>query len=315
MITVENIQDSDFVLSPSVVAVGVFDGVHIGHQSILRQTVAAARSSGLSATVLTFDRHPGELFSRNYSPRYLSSLEERLRLIGTLGGGIDLAAIARFDAAFAELSPVAFVKEILVQRLNCQEVLVGADFRFGHKRQGDVEMLELLGSRAGFKTTIVSPIVQGEERISSTQVRVLLADGRLDTATAMLGHYFSFSGRVVAGKKLGRTLGFPTANIKLLESRHQIPATGVYAAIATVADGARHRAAVSLGTNPSTDSDGILKIEAYLLDGFDEEIYGELMTLEFIARLRDEFRFKSLEELIVQIKTDVEQVERIISTI
>jgi riboflavin kinase/FMN adenylyltransferase len=313
MKVIRDIQDNRGVERPTVVSIGVFDGVHIGHQAVLRATCGRAAALGIDSCVFTFDRHPAQVFAPDKAPYYLSSLEERVRLIGEFGGGVDVIAIARFDKDFSSLSPVEFVDRILVDRLKCREVLVGPDFKFGAKKAGDVGTLRALGPKYGFSTTVLEFVHLEEERASSTQIRGLLADGHLNEAVAMLGHTFTVTGRVVHGKHLGRTIGYPTANLMPLEPWHQVPSSGIYACYAHTEDGQTYRAAVSIGSNPTTDVDGVTKIEAYLMDGFEGELYGQLVTLEFAQRLRDEMKFDTLDALIEQIRSDVLAVERLVS--
>jgi len=308
MRVIHPIQQMEQSLRDTVVAIGVFDGVHRGHQEILRQTVREARSQGLSPIALTFDIHPSELFAPDQSPPYIASLAQRMELIDTYGGGIEAVAVARFDRTFAGLSPADFVADILEGRLSARHVLVGADFCYGKGRAGTVTTLLGAGSIKGFAVTVVPPILLGGERVSSTQVRGLIAGGGVPAALTLLGHPFVVQGIVGQGKQLGRTLSYPTANLIPAQSRQLLPGNGVYAAYACLPDGRRVRAAVSVGTNPTTDTDGERKVEAFLMDGFAEDLYGQPLGVDFRQKIRDEARFDSLEALVAQMARDVAQI-------
>lgn len=296
-------------LAPSAVAIGVFDGVHRGHQEILRQTVREARSQGLTPVALTFDIHPTELFRPESAPPYIASLDQRTALMEEYSGGLEAVIIARFDRPFASLSPQAFVADVLEGKLEARHVLVGADFCYGQGRAGTVTTLVEAGARNGFAVTAVPPILLDGERISSTRVRQFIAEGDLPHALRLLGHPFVVAGRVIQGKRLGRTLGYPTANLAPTQPGQLLPGDGIYAAWALLGDGRQVRAAVSVGTNPTTDSDELRKVEAYLMDGFGEDLYGQTLGLDFHLKVRDEARFDSLEALVAQMSQDVARVE------
>ncbi len=299
------LQESPETLQNTVVAIGVFDGVHRGHQEILKQTVREARSQGLIPVALTFDIHPGELFKPEQSPPYIASLTQRAALMDAYGGGIETVAVARFDRAYAALSPEAFVTDILEAGLGAGHVLVGADFRYGRHRAGSVTTLLEAGARCGFTVTVVPPILIHGERVSSTQIRGLVAAGDLPAAADLLGHPFVVEGTVGYGKQLGRTLGYPTANLIPAQPRQLLPGNGVYAAYAHVASGQTIRAAVSVGTNPTTDTDNNRKVEAFLMDDFTGDLYGQAFALDFREKVRDEQKFSSLEALVSQMALDV----------
>lgn len=299
------LQDAPGSLQNTVVAIGVFDGVHRGHQEILKQTVREAKSQGLTPIALTFDIHPGELFAPAQSPPYIASLSQRAALMDKYGGGIEIVTVARFDQAFAALSPHAFVSDILETRLGAKHVLVGADFRYGSKRAGSVTDLLQDGAKCGFTVTVVPPILIHGHRVSSTQIRGLIASGDLPAAIDLLGHPFVVEGTVKYGKQLGRTLGYPTANLHPTQPHQLLPGNGVYAAYAQLASGETVRAAVSVGTNPTTDTDNNRKVEAYLMDDFSSDLYGQTFALDFREKVRDEQKFDGLEALVSQMASDV----------
>jgi len=308
MHTLYPLQTSPETLQNTAVAIGVFDGVHRGHQEILKQTVREAHSQGLTPLALTFDIHPTELFAPHQSPPYIASLAQRVALMEAYGGGIEAVAVVRFDRDFAGLSPEAFVADVLEGKLGARHVLVGADFCYGSRRSGSVTTLLRDGARNGFAVTVVPPILIGGERVSSTQIRGLVAGGDLPAAVHLLGHPFVVQGVVGHGKRLGRTLGYPTANLIPTQPGQLLPGDGIYAAYAYLADGQVIRAAVSVGTNPTTDSDGGRKVEAFLMDGFAEDLYDTSIELDFREKVRDERKFDDFDGLIAQMRQDVEQI-------
>ena len=308
MRTIHPLQTATEILQNTVVAIGVFDGVHRGHQEILKQTVREAKSQGLTPVALTFDIHPGELFAPEQSPPYIASLSQRVSLIDTYGGGIETVAFVRFDRAFASLSPEEFVADVLEGRLGAKHVLVGADFCYGKGRVGTVTTLLGAGASCGFTVTVVPPILIHNARVSSTQIRGLVAAGDLPAAIDLLGHPFVVEGMVGYGKQLGRTLGYPTANLNPTQPRQLLPGNGVYAAYAMLESGQQVRAAVSVGTNPTTDTDGGRKVEAYLMDGFASDLYGQKFALDFRLKVRDEQKFNGLEALVTQMALDVAEI-------
>lgn len=277
----------------SAVTVGVFDGVHLGHREIIRRLT----ESGLPVTVLTFDPHPAEVLGSVTSPRLITTIEERLALLETVGvdrvGVLDLGEI-RFQ------SPEEFVNDVLVKRLGSARVAVGPDFRFGHDRAGDVASLMGAARRHGFEVEVVDPVTH-DGVISSSRIREAIEFGELDLATAMLGSRFRLGGEVVRGDSRGREIGFPTANIDP-PRRKVIPQDGIYAALARV-DGNSHRAAVSIGVRP-TFGGGRRLVEAHLLD-FEGDLYGKHLTLEFVARIRPELMFRDVDALVARMEEDV----------
>ncbi len=308
MHTLYPLQTSPETLQNTAVAIGVFDGVHRGHQEILKQTVREAHSQGLTPLALTFDIHPTELFAPHLSPPYIASLTQRVALMEAYGGGIEAVAVVRFDRAFAGLSPESFVADVLEGKLGARHVLVGADFCYGSRRSGSVTTLLRDGARNGFAVTVVPPILISGERVSSTQIRGLVAGGDLPAAVHLLGHPFVVQGVIGHGKRLGRTLGYPTANLIPTQPGQLLPGDGVYAAYAYLADGRVIGAAVSVGMNPTTDSDGGRKVEAFLMDGFTQDVYDQPLELDFREKVRDERKFDGLDALVAQMRQDVAQI-------
>ncbi|MCW3059725.1 MAG: riboflavin biosynthesis protein [Capsulimonas sp.] len=314
MKVVHGLDSSDLPLSNTVVAIGVFDGVHRGHQEIFHQTAREARSLQATPTILTFDIHPSQLLAPHSSPGLITTLAQRVGLIRKYGE-IETVMIAPFTREFAGLSPSRFVEDILVGALGARHILVGADFRYGRNRAGTVSTLLSEGAERGFAVTILPPVLFSGVRISSTLVREALAVGDVVAAADLMGHPFVYSGTVVEGKKLGRTIGYPTANLAPVEAEQIAPANGIYAGIAYLEGGRQAHTAVSVGLNPTTDSDGRRKIEAYLMGGFEGDIYGQRVDLEFRQKLRNEQKFSSLDELTAQIARDVEAAEKVLTAI
>ena len=284
----------------SSLAIGTFDGVHVGHQAIIRTAVEDARSHGRPALVLTFDRHPSELLAPGRVPGLLTTPEQRNRLIAELGA--DALVIVRFDHTLAQLTPDTFLRTILKDRLGAQAIIVGTNFCFGKGRAGDVTYLEEAQAEFDFTLHALQPVRVGDLPASSTRIRELLRVGEIAEAETLLNHPFLLAGTVVEGQKLGRTLGYPTANLAPT-FRQVVPADGIYAVRALLDDGQTVGGACSIGNRPTVESAGY-SIETYLLD-FAADIYGRGMELRFVKRLRDELKFDSLEALKAQIALDV----------
>jgi len=284
---------------PRAVAIGVFDGLHIGHQAILERARSAAHELAGSSLVLTFEPTPKEFFSPATAPPRLTRFRERFELLQGLG--IDELFCAKFGAV-RDLTPRAFIDELLIADLRARHVVVGDDFRFGARRAGDYANLRALGARHGLAVTEVPPVYFGGERVSSTAIREALKGGDLATARDMLGRGYSISGRVVRGLGLGRKLGFPTANVNL--KRIQAPIDGIFAARVTGLGPAALDGVASVGTRPTIGGGNAL-LEVLIFD-FDEDIYGRYITVHFVKRLREERHFPDLELLKRQMRVDVE---------
>lgn len=288
---------------PSAVALGVFDGVHLGHRVILGTAVAHAREAGIPAVACTFDPHPMELLQPERAPLAITTLEERLALIA--GCGLDAAVVLPFTRELAGMEPEAFVKDVLLTRLGAREIVVGFNHRFGRGARGDVAMLRSLGEHLGFTTHVAAPLTVEGVAVSSSEIRASLQRGDLAAAARLLGRPYTLQGSVGHGAGRGRTLGFPTANLE--PTRPVLVAPGVYACTAEV-DGHKERAVVNVGVRP-TFGEATLAVEAYLLD-FSGDLYGQTMTLTFMWRIREERRFPSVEALRQQIQADAEEARR-----
>ena len=295
---------------PSVVTIGNFDGVHLGHQGLLGTVVAAARKRGLPAVAVTFEPHPVAVLFPDRAPAVLTTSEHRLDLLAACG--LDAVLVLEFTREFAQWSPERFVAEVFADALHAQLVLVGADTRFGYRNSGDVDTLRQLGAVHGFEVGVVGEVRPDDEpdrRWSSTWVRELLAEGDVAGAARVLGRAHRVTGVVVHGDHRGRELGYPTANLSP-DAVGQVPADGVYAGrlvrpeLPAGAPDAVLPAAISVGTNPTFD--GLeRRVEAYVLDRTDLDLYGERLAVEFVERLRPTLRFDGVEALVAQMALDV----------
>ncbi len=288
-------------MQPVVVALGNFDGVHLGHQAVVRRAVEEGRRRGLRAVAATFDPHPRAVLWPGNEPKLLTTPEVRRELL--LGCGVDEVREIRFDRELSKKSPREFVLEVLVGSLGAGEVVVGENFRFGHRASGDVAELRRCMRKVGGEAYAV-PIsnVLGED-ISSTRIRKLIADGEVREAARLLGRPYLLRGEVVEGDKRGRTIGFPTANV-LPDERALVPERGVYAGHARVGS-ERYGACTNVGTAPTFDRRDS-RVEAYLL-GYGGDLYGKVVDVTFEERLRPEKRFSGIRELKEQIAQDVEE--------
>ncbi len=291
---------------PSVVTVGVFDGVHRGHRQVIRRTCETARELGLPAAVVTFDPHPLTVLRPAAAPVRLATLDHRLTLLAALG--VDAALVLPFTPELAAWTPEDFVRRVLVDSLHSARVTVGQDFRFGAKAAGDVDLLRRLGPSSGFTVDAIPLIADEQGRVSSTTIRRQLAEGDVESAAAALGRPHRVEGPVVHGEHRGRAIGYPTANLDL-PSDTAIPADGIYAGWLTV-DDARMPAAISIGTNP-TFGGTLRRVEAHVLDRDDLELYGEHVAVDFAVRLRETLRFDSVPALVAQMARDVAQTRKL----
>ncbi len=284
---------------PLAVMIGNFDGVHRGHQAMAARTVAAARERGLGAAALTFEPHPREFFQSATAPARITPLREKLRLLMALG--LDRVHVARFTRAFAALTPEAFVDQVLIGTLRARWLMVGADFCFGARRSGDVARLRALASERDVEVEVLEDVLEGTERISSSVVRAALDAGDLDRAQVLLGRTFRISGRVVHGQKLGRTLGFPTANIQLKYNRP--PVFGIFAVRVHGIGPLPLDAVASLGFRPTVTEERRASLEVFVFD-FAGDLYGRHLDIEFVAKLRDEETYNGLDALKAAIARD-----------
>lgn len=288
------------------VAIGNFDGVHLGHQAILAALGARGRESRLATAVVCFEPQPKEYFARDAAPARLMRLRDKAERIAETG--VDELRVLRFDAALAGLAAEEFIERVLVRALRARQVVIGEGFRFGQGRGGDVEILRRAGRARGFDVLAVPPRIAGGAPVSSTRVRSAIAAGRLDEAKALLGRDYRISGRVAAGLKLGRTLGFPTANLRLL--RRVSPVAGIYAVRVSGAGLDRRAGVASVGTRPTVGGTEWL-LEVHLFD-YAGTLYGERLDVDFIAWLREEIRFDDLDAMTDRMHDDARRARAVL---
>jgi len=281
-----------------VLALGNFDGVHRGHRKILERVRRVAGEHGAASVAMTFDPHPPRVVRPDKAPPLLMTKEQKLEALAD--AGLHGAAIVRFTPELSRWDPETFVRTVLVDWLRVSEVWVGANFLFGHDRAGNFSMLRTLGARYGFKAEKIDPVRYKDFVVSSTRIRRLVGEGRVDEAGALLGHQYYIDGTVMRGDARGRTIGFPTAN--LCSENELLPPLGVYATTARIA-GVVHPSVTNVGTRPTVDSSGRVVIETYVFN-VDRDLYDATIRVGFVQRLRDERAFESLDQLKAQITAD-----------
>lgn len=293
-----HIDDPALAFAGTSVTLGNFDGIHLGHQALIKNAVDDAKRLAIRSAVLTFEPHPLRVLAPDRAPKMLLTHKDKMQLLQGLG--VDCVVIQQFDAAFAAIAAEDFVRKYLVERLRAKRVWVGKDLRFGKGRAGDVEKLRRWGELWGYDVGIVEPVMVCGERVSSSRIRELIGAGEVAAVEPMLARYHFLSGKVVSGHRRGRELGYPTANIA---TRAEIlPRDGIYATWFQLGD-AVLPSVTSIGLNPTFGA-GPRTVESYILN-FDREIYGESVKLSFAARLRDEVKFTSVPALVEQIRADV----------
>ena len=289
------------------VSIGNFDGLHLGHRAVLRRLTGQAGELGVPSLVMSFEPTPREYFLGDAAPPRLARFREKFA--GLAEQGVDRLFSVRFDAAMAALEPADFIRDYLVDGLGTRYLAIGDDFRFGKDRRGDFATLQAAGREHGFAVEDMPTEVLDGIRVSSTAVRAALAAGDLGLATRLLGRHYGMTGRVIEGRRLGRTLGFPTANLR--PGRRVLPVTGVFAVVVKGVGDRPWPAVANLGTRPTVDGTEPL-LEAHLFD-FDGDLYGRRITVEFVARLRDEQRFNDMQGLTAQMHRDAGLARRILA--
>lgn len=288
-----------------VLALGNFDGLHRGHLKIIERVKRGAVEHGGTPMAMTFDPHPPRVVRPDKAPPLLMTHEQKIEALQR--AGINCVAVVRFTRELSQWDPETFVRTVLVEWLHVSEVWVGANFLFGHGRSGNFTSLRMLGQRYGFRAEKIDPVRYKEFVVSSTRIRRLVAEGRMDEAAALLGHPYYLDGQVVEGRRRGREIGFPTANLRT--ANELIPPHGVYATTMTV-DGIIHAAMTNVGVNPTFGDATATTIETHILD-FDCDLYGRDVQLGFVLRLRDERRFDDVDGLKAQIEADRRRAERL----
>jgi riboflavin kinase / FMN adenylyltransferase len=301
---IRHIDGQDQNLAGSVVTLGNFDGIHLGHRALIDGAVTDSKKFGVPSVVLTFEPHPLIVLAPERAPKLILTHKDKMQILHNLG--VDIVVVQHFDLSFANLSAEEFVRDLLVRRLKTKKIWVGRDLRFGQARKGGVGDLIHWGGNLGFDVAAVEPILVQGDRVSSSRIRELLGAGRVDEVKAMLGRYHFVSGRVVKGHQRGKDLGFPTANIAA--RTEVLPADGIYATRFQL-DARALLSVSSVGFNPTFGA-GPRTVESFILD-FDGSIYGEAVRLSFVERLREEVKFSSVTELVAQIRADVESARAI----
>ncbi|MFN2452649.1 MAG: bifunctional riboflavin kinase/FAD synthetase [Pyrinomonadaceae bacterium] len=290
--------DNAEIARPTVLTLGVFDGLHLGHQLIMRTVVERARAVGAVPTAITFDPHPRAVLHPESAPPLLQTFDQKIEAFGALG--IEQAIVVRFTEEFAQVRAREFLRDVVRERLKAKEVFLGCGFAFGYKREGNIELLREAGAEFGFHADEVPEVRLRGRRVSSSRIRELLSVGRVNLARRMLGRPYGVEGRVVRGDERGRTIGFPTANLQ--PQNRVIPQRGVYVT-ATLIDGAWRRSVTNIGTRPTVKTNGEPSIETHVLN-WSGDLYGDVVRVRFLHRLRDEHKFNSLDELKAQIARD-----------
>jgi riboflavin kinase / FMN adenylyltransferase len=286
------------IQKPTVLTLGVFDGLHLGHQLIMQTVVERAEAANAVPTAITFDPHPRAVLHPESAPPLLQTLDQRLENLEVLG--IEQAIVIPFNLEFASLPAEGFLADIVHDRLHAKEVYLGKGFAFGKGRGGNIDLLRKMSRELGFVADEVPEVRLRGQRISSSRIRERLAEGRVNLVRRMLGRPYGVEGVIIRGNRRGHTIGFPTANLK--PHNRVIPKFGVYAT-ATLVDGAWRRSITNIGVRPTFEQDADPSIETYIFD-FDEELYGDVLRVRFLHRIRDERKFNGIEELKVQIEKD-----------
>lgn len=298
----------DIVADGSVATIGAYDGLHLGHQALLDKVIATAKSKSLPSVVMSFEPTPREFFQAEKPPARLMRFREKFEALAE--SGIDIFFCPRFDTSMKNIAADTFIRKILIHSLNIQHLVVGDDFRFATRRSGNFDLLCRAGTNLGFTVEQVSSILQNDERASSTDIREALWTGDLIRAKALLGRDYRMSGRVIIGNQLGRTLGYPTANVNL--NRRQSPVMGIFAVRVSGVDWGPLDAVASVGTRPTFD--GIKPLLEVHIFNFDRDIYGQYIHVDFVSRLRGEEKFDNADQLIAQMDIDSAMARDILQT-
>ena len=297
--------DNAEIARPTVLTLGVFDGLHLGHQLIMRTVVERARAISAVPTVITFDPHPRAVLHPESAPPLLQTFDQKIEAFGVLG--LEQAIVIRFTRAFAAIRAEDFLRDVVRDRLQAREVYLGRGFAFGHNREGNIELLKKVSKQLGFHAEEVPEVRLRGLRISSSRIRELLAEGRVNLARRMLGRPYGVEGRVVRGRERGRTIGFPTANLR--PQNRVIPRSGVYVT-ATLIDGVWRRSVTNIGTRPTFETGATEpSVETYIMN-WAGDLYGDVVRVRFLHRLRDEKKFASVDDLKRQITYDSERAEK-----
>ena len=295
----------------TVLTIGTFDGVHVGHQVIIQRINEISQNIGSQSIMLTFDPHPKFVLNTNHKDlKLISTIEEKIELLDSFG--LENLVITPFSMDFASMEAEDYVQKILVEHFHPSIIVIGYDHKFGKNRKGGIELLKKLGPKYNYEVEEISVQTIEEISVSSTKVRNALLEGNIADANTWLAHPFILQGTVIHGDKIGRTIGFPTANIQVNNNKKLIPPPGVYA-VWVVVKGKKHQGALSISNRPTILENGELRVEVFIID-FDEDIYGEEIRLIFVDWIRDDLKFENLDLLVEQINLDVEQVKNVLNS-
>lgn len=292
------------IARPTVLTLGVFDGLHLGHQLVMQTLVERASATHSVPTVITFDPHPRAVLHPESAPPLLQTFDQKIEAFGVLG--VEQVIVIRFNQSFAQIEAADFLRDVVGERLQAREVYLGRGFAFGRERKGNIELLKEVSKQLGFRAEEVPEVRLRGQRISSSAIRRLLAEGRVGVARRMLGRPYGVEGRVAHGEERGRQLGFPTANLR--PQNRVIPRRGVYVT-ATLIEGSWRRSVTNVGTRPTFATDTESSVETYVMN-WSGDLYGDVVRVRFLHRLRDERKFTSIEELKRQIEFDRQRAER-----
>lgn len=295
--------DNAEIQRPTVLTLGVFDGLHLGHQLIMRTVVEQARALGAVPTAITFDPHPRAVLHPQSSPPLLQTLDQKVEGFGVLG--IEQTIVVSFTEEFSKIPAEAFLRDVVMDRLHAREVYLGRGFAFGHNREGNIKLLRQVSKELGFVAGEVPEVGLRGQRVSSSKIRELLALGKVNLARRMLGRPYGVEGRVERGNERGHTLGFPTANLR--PQNRVIPANGVYVT-GTLIDGQWRRSVTNVGTRPTFETGSEPSVETFVIN-WGGDLYGDVIRVRFLYRLRNEQKFDSLESLKAQITKDVDRAQ------
>jgi riboflavin kinase / FMN adenylyltransferase len=296
--------DNAKILRPTVLTLGVFDGLHLGHQLVMQTVVERACATSSVPTVITFDPHPRAVLHPESAPPLLQTFDQKIEALGVLG--IEQTIVVRFTKQFAQVEPEDFLREVVHERLQAREVYLGRGFAFGRERKGNIELLRSVSEQLGFRAAEVSEVQLRGHRISSSRIRDLLKQGHVNLVRRMLGRPYGVEGQVVRGQERGRELGFPTAN--LAPQNRVIPRNGVYVT-ATLIDDTWRRSITNVGTRPTFETTEEPSVETFVIN-WSGDLYGDVVRVRFLHRLRDERKFESVEELKKQIAFDLKRAEK-----
>jgi riboflavin kinase/FMN adenylyltransferase len=295
--------DNAKIARPTVLTLGVFDGLHLGHQLIMRTVVERAREIAAVPTVITFDPHPRALLHPESAPPLLQTFDQKIEALGVLG--IEQTIVIRFDREFSQVRAEDFLRTVIAERLHAKEVYLGCGFAFGHRREGNIDLLRAVSQSLGFLADEVPELRLRGRRVSSSRIRALLQEGRVNLARRMLGRPYGVEGMVVRGDERGATLGFPTANLH--PQNRVIPSNGVYVT-ATLIDGQWRRSVTNIGKRPTFELENETSVETFVMN-WSGNLYGDVLRVRFLHRLREEKKFGSIDELKSQIEHDVARAD------